>query len=443
VATTSDAQFVVNPTAGQLTRRHIAAVTLGNALEFYDFLTYAFFAIQIGHALFPPTTAYGSLMMSLATFGAGFVTRPLGAMVIGRYADRVGRKPAMLLCFVLIGSSITVMALIPSYERIGIAAPILAIVTRLVQGFSLGGEVGSNTAYLMEAARPERRGLVVSLQSVSQQVAQLAGGVVGLTLTSLLPADVLAAYGWRIAFLIGGAVIPFGLWLRRSLPETLHSPTAGELAPVTTTVSRLGLARRHRRVLVLGVVVLGGFTIASYSFTYIVTYAQHSLHLSQRAGFIAAIGNFVTSIPALLFAGWLSDRVGRRPVMLWATFAFLVSIYPVYAWISAAPSDYTLIAGMAYLGVLSGGAFAVIGAALSESLPRDIRSTGFGTVYAIAIATFGGTTQLVATWLIDTTNNPLAPMWYLLAATAAALVALFWFPESAPIRMTTGVDRTR
>src|SRR5436305_5912667 len=210
-----------------LMRRHIAAVTLGNALEFYDFLTFSFFAIQIGHAFFPSNSAYGSLMGALATFGAGFAMRPLGAIVIGRYADRVGRKPAMLLSFVLIGASIFGMALIPPYAAIGLAAPVLAVISRMVQGFSLGGEIGSNTSYLLEAAPPAERGAIVGWQGASQMIAILVGSLVGVLLSSLLAPDVLDAYGWRIAFVFGGLAVPFGLWLRTTLPETLHTSERG------------------------------------------------------------------------------------------------------------------------------------------------------------------------------------------------------------------------
>ena len=220
--------------------QHIAAATIGNALEFYDFLTYAFFSIQIGHAFFPSQTAYGSLMLSLATFGAGFLTRPLGAFVIGNYADRVGRKPAMMLCFVLIGCAIVGMALLPTYARIGVAAPILAIVARMIQGFSLGGEIGTNTAYLAEAAPAAKRGLIVSWQGASQYLALIAGGLVGTLLTTVLPPAALEAYGWRIAFLLGAAVVPFGFWLRSRLPETLPVPIEINL-PRTPVARAIGV----------------------------------------------------------------------------------------------------------------------------------------------------------------------------------------------------------
>src|SRR6201994_2622536 len=197
------------------------AATVGNMLEFYDFITYTFFAIQIGHTFFPAQSEYGSLMLSLATFGAGFVTRPIGGIVLGIFSDRVGRRPAMLLSFALMGGAILVLALTPSYATIGLAAPVIVIISRMVQGFALGGEVGPTTAYLMEIASPERRAFVVSWQPTSQEIAATAGALVGVILSRTMAPEALESYGWRIAFLIGAACLPFGLWMRRSLPETI------------------------------------------------------------------------------------------------------------------------------------------------------------------------------------------------------------------------------
>ena len=313
-------EFVAQEDAPGLKWQHIAAATIGNALEFYDFLTYAFFSIQIGHAFFPAQSAYGSLMLSLATFGAGFITRPIGAFVIGNYSDRVGRKSAMMLCFVLIGCAIVGMALIPTYARIGIAAPILAIIARMIQGFSLGGEIGSNTAFLLEAAPVEKRGLIVSWQSASQNLALIAGGLVGVLLTAVLPADTLDTYGWRIAFLLGAVAVPFGFWLRTNLPETLHAPETID-RPVAHQ-SRGQQAYSHWRVFLLSVVVLGSGTIGTYIFSYIVTYSQATLHLPARIGFIATTGGYALGIAAVLYGGWLSDKYGRRLSMFGATSSF-------------------------------------------------------------------------------------------------------------------------
>ena len=425
--------IVVQENAPGIKWQHIAAATIGNALEFYDFLTYAFFSIQIGHAFFPSQTAYGSLMLSLATFGAGFLTRPLGAFVIGNYADRVGRKPAMMLCFVLIGCAIVGMALLPTYARIGVAAPILAIVARMIQGFSLGGEIGTNTAYLTEAAPAAKRGLIVSWQGASQYLALIAGGLVGVLLTTVLPPAALEAYGWRIAFLLGAAVVPFGFWLRSRLPETLPVPEQINLPVVHQ--SRRQLAVAHRRVLLLAIMVLGSSTIATYIGVYIVTYTQNTLHMPARAGFIASTIGYAVSMAATLLGGWLSDKYGRCPINIWANLAFLLMIYPTFAWITSSRSSFALIAGVALLGGLQSISAGSYYASLSESLPPSIRSSGFGIVYSVAIATFGGTTQLVATWLIHLTGSAMAPAWYLIGASAVGQMALMMVAESAPVRV--------
>jgi MFS transporter, MHS family, citrate/tricarballylate:H+ symporter len=411
----------------------VAAATIGNALEFYDFLTYAFFSIQIGHVFFPAQGAYSSLMLSLATFGAGFVTRPIGAVVIGAYSDRVGRRPAMTLCFVMIGCSIVAMALIPSYAAIGIAAPILAIIARMVQGFSLGGEIGANTAYLTEAARADQRGLIVSWQGASQNLALIVGGSIGILLTAILPPAALDAYGWRIAFLVGAAAVPFGLWLRTNLPETLHLPETNAIAPATNE-TRLTQVCTHWRVIVLGLVVLASGTISNYMFVYLVTYTQATLHMPAQAGFIAETGGNVLSIPAMLLVGWLSDRYGRRPINLGGNLLFLVMILPVFAWVTEARSEFALIVGMIVLYVVSNSYWGSIYANLTESLPRTIRGTGFGVLYSVSIAAFGGTTQLIVTWLIHVTGSAMAPAWYLTGAAALGQMALMLMRESAPVR---------
>jgi len=426
------------PEKKKLQRRHIAAVIAGNALEFYDFVTYAFFSIQIGHAFFPAQSAYGSLMLSLATFGAGFVTRPLGAFVIGNYADRVGRRPAMMLCFILMGCAIVGMAVIPTYATIGLAAPILAVIARMTQGFSLGGEIGSNTAYLAEAAPPESRGLVVSWQGVSQAIAITAGGLVGVALTLLLPAALVDAYAWRVAFLIGAVTVPFGLWLRSSLPETLHTSEGDDVSSdAVVAESRLSLARRYRRIFILGFAYLASGTIGTYIFTYIVTYAQATMHLSARVGFIAETGGYLLGIPVVLCSGWLSDRYGRKPVNVYGNLAFLLLIYPTFAWIAATRTAFAFIAGMITLSMVS--SISAFYASLSESIPKSIRVSGFGLSYSLAIAAFGGTTQLVVTWLIHVTGNPVAPAWYLMGAAAVGQIALMLFPESAPVKLAAKV----
>lgn len=420
-----------------IARRAVAAATIGNALEFYDFITYAFFSIQIGHAFFPSHSAYASLMLSLATFGVGFVTRPIGGIVIGAFSDRVGRRPAMVFSFTLMGASIVGLALIPSYAQIGIAAPILAIVARMAQGFSLGGEVGPTTAYLLEAAPLRRRGLAVSWQGASQGIAATIGGLVGFGLSSLLSPGALDAYGWRIAFLLGAATLPFGLWLRRGLPETLHHPepaVGGAPAAPLDPRSTGQLVRDSRRILVLALVVLAAGTISTYVLNYMTTFAQHTLHMPANVAFAAnAAGNMV-GVAGSLYGGWLSDRLGRRPVMIWPALANLALLIPVFYWITQSRSTVALVTGtvaVSLVGAIGVGAFY---AAVTETLPKRIRGGAFATVYSLAIAVFGGTTQLVITWLIHATGSPMAPAWYLLVASTLGLAARWLIVESAPAK---------
>jgi len=340
--------------------------------------------------------------------------------------------------------SMAAIAIVPSYARIGVTAPVLAVLARLAQGFSLGGEVGANTAFLAEAALPGRRGETVSWQGVSQLLALVTGSLVGVALTSSLSAAALDAYGWRIAFLVGAVTVPVGYWMRRNLRETLHeggtdNPPARQVAgasPVEAIEPRRGeLARRHWRIIALGLIIIAAGTVGTYILDYIATYSQSTLHMSARTGFLATLAGCTAGIPAVLLAGRLSDRYGRRPINVWCNLAFLLAIYPVFAWVDAARSATALILGAALLWVLSIGNFGTLCAAMTEALPRRIRSGAFGTAYATAIALFGGTTQLVVTWLIHLTGSAIAPAWYLTGCTVVGQIAYMLFPETAPVRL--------
>jgi len=421
--------------ARHLTGRAILAVTIGNMLEFYDFITYSFFALQIGRVFFPSHNEFASLMLSLATFGAGFLTRPIGGLVIGAYSDRVGRRPAMILSFALMGCAIIAIALTPSYDAIGIAAPILAIVARLVQGFSLGGEVGPTTAYLMEAAAVGRRGFAVSWQPASQQIAATAGALVGTVLSQLMTSEALDSYGWRIAFLIGALTLPFGLWMRSSLPETLHLCETGAVK-MQTAAGSLGALRANAPIMILGLCILASGTIITYVTDYMTTYAENTLHVAADLAFATSVVSNGVGIVAALYGGWLADRVGRWPVMVWPQLAALLLTYPVFLWIANTRSALALLGGLGVLSLVNSIPYSAFFVAFAESLPKNIRGGTFATIYAIAIASFGGTAQPIVTWLIHATGSALAPAWYMLFATAVGLVAMTMMGETAPAKLS-------
>jgi MFS family permease len=413
-------------------KRAAFSATVGNMLEFYDFITYSFFAIQIGHTFFPAQSEYGSLMLSLATFGAGFVTRPIGGIVLGIYSDRVGRRPAMLLSFALMGVAILAITITPSYNAIGLSAPIIVILARMIQGFALGGEVGPTTAYLMEIAPPERRAMVVAWQPTSQQIAATAGALVGFILSNTMAPGALESYGWRVAFLIGTICLPFGFWMRRTLPETIQHAESG-----TDRLERSGhftLARRYIRLIVLALMILASGTISTYVTQYMTTYAQNTLHVAPSVAFATSLVSNGLQIIGALLGGWLADLVGRKPVMIGPQLIALVLTYPTFMWIVDAPGAWSLLFGFGTLSLVASLPFTAFYATFTEALPQRIRGGVFATVYAVAIASFGGTAQLVVTWLLHVSENPLAPAWYLLLAAVVGLVAMMLMPETAPVK---------
>ncbi len=409
-------------TAGspKLTRAQIASVAAGNALEFYDFVTYAFFATQIGRALFPGDTSQ-SLLLSLATFGVGFFARPLGGLIIGRYADRRGRKPAMILTFTMMGAAMTGLALTPSYAAIGMAAPVLAVVFRLVQGFALGGEVGPNIAYLLEAAPPNRRGLFISLNFASADFAVLVAGLVGFGLASVLSGDQLESWGWRLAFLLGAAIVPLGVRLRRTLVETL--PAEGE------ETSRDPTTGRFIFIALAGLFVIAGATISNYTLEYLTTYAQATLHMAVPTAFAATVVLGSIGVVGDLAGGMLADRFGPKRVLVVPWLVLIALVIPVFHFLDQTRTAAALLGSTAALTLfhILGSSPAVL--LFVQALPARIRAGATGVVYAVAIALFGGTTQLFETLLIRWTGNVTAPGWYMMAAVTVALTGALLIPE--------------
>jgi MFS transporter, MHS family, citrate/tricarballylate:H+ symporter len=409
-----------------LPARQILAVALGNALEFYDFVTYAFFAAQIGRTFFPSNTPATSLLASLATFGAGFLTRPLGAIVLGRLGDRVGRKPAMLASFALIGIGVVGLPLIPSYASIGVLAPILAVSFRLIQGFALGGEVGPSTAFLMEAAPPLRRGLYISLQAMSADAAVMVAGLVGVGLANVLSAAQLDSWGWRVALLAGGIIIPIGLVLRRTLVETLQP---------LETVGDVPKLRSYRRVAAAGLALLAAATTTSYLLSYMTTYASSTLGMPASIAFGATVIVGLGGVICDPLGGWLSDKFGRKPTMIIPWLCQAIVVFPCFALLDRERSGsalYIACGVLAFASTLAGSAVVI---AVTESLPHRVRSGALAIIYALSISIFGGSTQFIVAWLTRATGNPLTPAWYMTGGVIIGLIAVCIMPESAPIKV--------
>lgn len=411
------------------TGKQVAAVLVGNALSFYDFLTYAFFAAQIGRTFFPSQSPVGSLLASLAAFGAGFLMRPVGAWVIGRMGDRVGRKPAMILSFALMGAAVGGLALTPSYAAIGIAAPVLAVLFRMLQGFALGGEVGPSSAFLMEIAPPNRRGLYTSLQFMTQNLSVVLSGIVGLILASNISDAQMDAWGWRVALGLGVLIVPFGLAMRATLEETLHEHDAdGEPAAATASL------RPYLKVAILALLVLSGGTVVSYAMSYMNTYAQTTLGMAVSSGFGATIVLGVTGMLTDPVGGALSDRYGRKPLMLIPTALLALMVMPSFWLLDHYRTDGMLYGVTGVMGVISEFGQAAVLVAIIEMLPRRIRSGALAVIYAVAISVFGGSTQFVVTWLIEQTGDALVPGWYMVGASVIALAAIVMMKETVPAR---------
>lgn len=410
----------------------ITAITIGGALELYDSGVYNFFATLIIPLYFPVGNPLGQLLLSFGTFGAGYLMRPLGGLVIGAYADRYGRKPAVLLSMWLMAFSALILVVTPPYAQLGIMAPILMIVARLVQGFAIGGEMGSATAMLMEYADEGSRGFYTSWQTASQGIAAVFAALVALALSHTLSPDALEHWGWRVAFMIGILVIPVGQVIRRRLEETLEAPARKKAA-----AGGWQLMRAHWRELVASVLLMTGLAAAVHLIAYYLpNYASFQLNIPRGdavwAGFVAA-GMMVIFGP---IAGWLSDRVGRRTMVWWSRIALLVMAYPAFVLINTFPSLTCLLVVVGCLAIPMAMTSPATLVLVSEVLPQRLRATGMAVTYYVAIAVFGGFAQLFSTVLIHMTGSPNAPAFYLIGCGLVSLIGLKMVPETLGRRLS-------
>jgi MHS family proline/betaine transporter-like MFS transporter len=405
-------------------RRVILATSLGNALEFYDFTVYSFFAALIGKLFFPVEGLHGPLLLSFATFGAGFVIRPIGGVVIGAYADRRGRKAAMTLTILMMALGTALIGLSPTYAQIGLAAPLLIVAGRLIQGFSAGGEVGASTIFLMESATSDTRGYLVSWQLASQGASALAGALCGVFLTHTLSPAALEGWGWRVPFLLGLLIGPVGMYIRSNLKETHHAiPRASGLPPSRTPYDVRGI--------VLGTLLMIGSTSSMYVVVfYLPSWLTNVAHLSGAAAFLpSGLAGLILTVASPL-CGKLTDRLGRRKPILYVTgVAGVLVLYPVFALMLRAPVMLTILPGVAViigLRVLANPAGFLL---LLEGFPRDMRGRSLGIIYSLGVSLFGGFAPFVVTWLISVTKSPYAPVWYMAVCGLVSLIALPMFDE--------------
>jgi MHS family citrate/tricarballylate:H+ symporter-like MFS transporter len=399
----------------------VLRVTSGNFLEMFDFFLYGFYASYIAKAFFPSGSDYASLMLVFVTFGAGFLMRPLGAILLGSYIDRVGRRKGLIVTLAIMACGTSIIAFVPGYATIGVAAPLLVLTGRLLQGFSAGVELGGVSVYLSEMATQGHKGFYVSWQSASQQVAIIMAAAIGYALNSSLSSAEVAEWGWRVPFVIGSLIVPFIFLIRRSLQETdeflarTHRPSVSE-------VYRSMI--RNWGVILAGMMLVVMTTVSFYLITvYTPTFGKSVLHLTISDSLVVTFCVGISNFFWLPVMGSLSDRIGRKPILIAFTVLTLLTAYPVLAWLVSDPSFSKMLVAELWLSFLYGSYNGAMVVALTELMPVNVRTAGFSLAYSLATAIFGGFTPAISTWLIEVTGDKAAPGYWMSCAAASGLIA--------------------
>ncbi|SNU83303.1 MFS transporter [Pandoraea sputorum] len=427
---THDANVTASARSDVPVYKLIVATSIGNALEWYDLIVYGYFAVTISKLFFPAHDETVSLLMALGTFALSYLARPLGAFVLGAYADRHGRRASLMLSIAMMTVGTGIIAFMPTYAVIGVWAPIGIFLSRLMQGFSAGGEFGSSTAFLVEHV-PNRPGFMSSWQFASQGASTLLASAFGAVLTGALTQPQLESWGWRIPFLFGMLVGPIGLYIRKYVDET--PAFANDVARKKAASAEGGdagkspvwevLATQKSRLLVsIGALILT--TTANYMILYMPTYATKQLGLPPAQGFIATLVTGFVIMTLTPFVGHWSDKVGRIRIMLVAGVLFLCTVYPAFAFMNAHASLATMMVVMLWVGALKAVYFAPIPALMSSLFPTRTRATGMAVGYNLGTTIFGGFTPLAVAWLIAATGNKLAPGLYLMVGAVISLTTL-------------------
>lgn len=405
--------------------RAVGASLIGNTLEWFDLSVYAYFAVTIGKVFFPSDDSSLSLLMAFGTFGISFLIRPLGAMVLGGYADRAGRKKSLTMSLTLMLLGTLMIAVMPSYATIGVWAPAGIMLARLLQGFSAGGEFGSSTAFMMEHAPQRKRIFVASLQFASQGFGTVIASLFGYFLTKNLAPAEMQDWGWRVPFFFGLSIAPVGLYLRSKVDETpeFTSKTADSNAQtVNKPISELFRGQKLLMLVATGVLIIS--TASTFLIKYMPTYAVENLKLSQSTGFLATLlaGLMLTFVTPVV--GLLADKVGRIRIMLSAAVVYIVLAYPFFLWLNANPTDTSLLLIVCLIGLIKAVYFAPLASLMSDIFPIETRVTGMSLSYSVGVSVFGGFAPAISIFLIKITGTPVATSYYLVAASGLSICAL-------------------
>jgi MHS family citrate/tricarballylate:H+ symporter-like MFS transporter len=416
----------------------VLRVTSGNFLEQFDFFLFGFYASDIAKTFFPNTSEFASLMSTFAAFGAGFLMRPLGAIILGAYIDSVGRRKGLIVTLALMASGTVLIAFVPGYATIGLLAPFLVLIGRLLQGFSAGAELGGVSVYLAEIATPGKKGFYVSWQSASQQISIVVAAALGFAVREYLAPDQIDAWGWRIPFFVGCLTVPVLFLLRRTLQET-EAFKQRTVRPKPAEILHSMVA--DWPVIVAGTLMVAMTTTAFYLITvYTPTFGRTVLHLTSRDSLIVTFFVGISNFIWLPIGGTISDRIGRKPILIASTVITIITAYPMMYWLASAPSFERMLGVELVLSALYGMYNGAMVVGLTEVMPVQVRVVGFSLAYSLATAIFGGFTPAISTWLIHETDDKAAPGYWLTFAAACGLGATLWLFHRAAIakRETSG-----
>ena len=419
----------------------VVRVSSGNFLEMYDFFVFGYYASAIGKVFFPTGSDFAQLMLAFMTFGAGFLMRPLGGIFLGAYIDHYGRRNGLMLTLGLMAIGTLSIALVPGYATLGALAPAIVVAGRLIQGFSAGVELGGVSVYLAEIATPGNKGFYVSWQSGSQQIAVIFVALLGMLLSTVIPPDTMVVWGWRIPFLIGCLIIPLLFILRSSLKETEEFEKRRSTVPSPREILRqLG---QNWQIVLIGMLLVTMTTVSFYFITaYTPTFGREVLKLSNIDSLIVTMFVGISNLFWLPVMGAVSDRIGRRPVLIVFTLLMIISAYPALSWLVSSPSFARLLAVELWFSFIYGSYNGAMVVALTEIVPLHVRTSGFSVAYSLATATFGGFTPAVVTYLIHATDNrAVAGLWLMFAA-GCGLVATLWAYRQGAVPQTASVSDT-